>query len=239
LLKKTPLKYYCLDIVIAFFISVLITSNVASCAKIIDLRFSVFGIHLAFDGGTLLFPVAYIIDDLLTEVYGFKIARRVIWTGFIALAISALFFFLLGIMPGEQTWETYAGTQAYNAILGGMSTGGIVLASLSGYLAGNFFNSVILSKMKILTKGRFLWMRTIGSSVAGELIDSLVFISIASLAGVFPWELFVTLVLTNYLLKLSLEIICTPLSYLVIGFLKRAEGIDVYDHGVKYKVFEF
>ncbi|MCL2834353.1 MAG: queuosine precursor transporter [Treponema sp.] len=239
MLKKTPLKYYCLDIVIAFFISVLITSNVASCAKIIDLRFSVFGIHLAFDGGTLLFPVAYIIDDLLTEVYGFKIARRVIWTGFIALAISALFFFLLGIMPGEQTWETYAGTQAYNAILGGMSTGGIVLASLSGYLAGNFFNSVILSKMKILTKGRFLWMRTIGSSVAGELIDSLVFISIASLAGVFPWELFVTLVLTNYLLKLSLEIICTPLSYLVIGFLKRAEGIDVYDHGVKYKVFEF
>jgi uncharacterized integral membrane protein (TIGR00697 family) len=238
--KETlSLQFRCLDAVIAVFVAVLITSNIASSAKIIDLKFSVLGIRLAFDGGTLLFPLAYVAGDLLTEVYGFRVARRAIWIGFLALAISSFFFFILRILPGEATWETYAGASAYEAILGGMSTGGIVLASLAGYLVGEFFNSAIHSRIKVLMKGRLLWVRAIGSSLAGELLDSLVFVGIATFAGVFPWELFVTLVFTNYLLKLSIEVLVTPFTYLSVWFLKKAEGLDVYDRGIKYNPFKF
>jgi uncharacterized integral membrane protein (TIGR00697 family) len=235
---ESGLKYRYLDIVIVFFVAVLIISNIASSAKIIDLKFSIFGISLAFDGGTLLFPIAYVAGDILTEVYGFKIARRAIWTGFLILSLSALFFFVLRMLPGEETWEAYAGNDAYDAILGGMSTGGIVLASLLGYLVGSFSNSAALSRIKVLMKGRLLWVRTIGSSVIGEFVDSFIFISIACLTGVFPWDLFLTLAFTNYILKLSFEIIVTPLCYLIVGKLKKAEKIDVYDIGVKYNPFK-
>ena len=217
----------------------LITSNIASSAKIVDLKFSIFGIHLAFDGGTLLFPISYVIDDLFTEVYGFRIARRAIWSGFIVLAISALFFLILGVLPGEGTWEARTGTAAYRAVLGGMSSGGIVVASLSGYIIGQFFDSAIHSRVKVLMKGRLLWVRTIGSSLVGELLDSLVFVGSASLAGVFPWELFTTLVFTNYLIKISIEVLMTPVSYLSAWLLKKAEGVDVYDRGIKYNPFKF
>jgi len=237
--KNTPLQFRYLDLVIALFAAVLITSNIASSAKIVDLKLSLFGIRLAFDGGTLLFPIAYVIGDLLTEVYGFRIARRAIWTGFIVMAVSALFFFVLGILPPEGTWEAYAGTAAYEAVLGGMSTGGIVLASLSGYLVGEFFNSAVHSRIKVLMNGRLLWVRSIGSSLIGELLDSLVFVGIACLAGVFPRELFTTLALTNYILKMAVEVLVTPFTYLFVWLLKRAEGLDVYDRGVKYNPFKF
>ena len=237
--KNTPLQFRYLDLVIALFAAVLITSNIASSAKIVDLKLSLFGIRLAFDGGTLLFPIAYVIGDLLTEVYGFRIARRAIWTGFIVMAISALFFFILRVLPPEGTWENYAGTAAYDAILGGMSTGGIVLASLSGYLVGEFFNSAVHSRIKVLMNGRLLWVRSIGSSLIGELLDSLVFVGIACLAGVFPRELFVTLVLTNYILKMAVEVLVTPFTYLFVWLLKKAEDLDVYDRGVKYNPFRF
>jgi uncharacterized integral membrane protein (TIGR00697 family) len=118
-----------------------------------------------------------------------------------------------------------------------MSSGGIVLASLAGYLVGEFSNSILLSKMKVTFRNSFLWIRTIGSSLLGELLDSVVFVSIASLAGVFGWELFLTLVLTNYLLKLFLEVIFTPATYAAVRILKKTEGIDVYDDGVKYRLF--
>jgi len=238
-MKKTTLSYRYLDVIIALYTAVLITSNIASSAKIIDLNFAIFGLQLAFDGGTLIFPLAYVMGDLLTEVYGFKIARRAIWTGFIALSLSAFILFLLSVLPGEQAWESYAGSAAYDAILGGMSTGGIVIASLAAYLTGNFFNSAILSRMKIMTKGKFLWMRTIGSSVIGELLDSFIFISIACLAGVFPWELFLMLSVTNFILKLGIEILATPFCYLSVIKLKKAEGIDVYDRDIKYNPFGF
>jgi len=237
--KKTSLQFRYLDFIVALFVAVLITSNIASSAKIVDLKFSIFGIHLAFDGGTLLFPISYVIDDLFTEVYGFRIARRAIWSGFIVLAISALFFLILGVLPGEGTWEARTGTAAYRAVLGGMSSGGIVVASLSGYIIGQFFDSAIHSRVKVLMKGRLLWVRTIGSSLVGELLDSLVFVGIASLAGVFPWELFTTLVFTNYLIKISIEVLMTPVSYLSAWLLKKAEGVDVYDRGIKYNPFKF
>ncbi|GHV86106.1 transporter [Spirochaetia bacterium] len=231
-----------LDMVTAFFAAILVTSNVASSAKIVDLGFSVFGVPMAFDGGTLLFPLSYVFGDILTEVYGFRASRRVIWTGFACLALSALVFFVLRALPPDSFWENgmsggFTGSAAYEAILGGMSSGGIVLASLAGYLAGEFSNSIILSRMKLFFKGRFLWMRTIGSTLAGELLDSLVFVGVASLTGVFGWELFLTLVLTNYLFKCALEVILTPATYLAVGTLKKAEGIDVYDRGVKYRLF--
>ena len=237
--KNASHQFRYLDVMVALFAAVLISSNIASSAKIVDLGFSVMGIHLAFDGGTLLFPLAYVVGDLLTEVYGFKVARRAIWTGFIVLAISALFFFILRILPAERTWESYAGTAAYDAILGGMSTGGIVLASLAGYLVGEFFNSAIHSRIKVLMEGRLFWVRAIGSSLVGELLDSLVFVAIACLTGVFPWELYVTLVFTNYIIKISIEVLIIPFSYLSVWLLKRAEDLDVYDRGVRYNPFKF
>ncbi|MDR1586422.1 MAG: queuosine precursor transporter [Treponema sp.] len=231
-----------LDIVMAFFVMILIVSNVASSAKIVDLGFSLRlpklpAIPLAFDGGTLLFPLSYVFGDILTEVYGFRASRRVIWTGFAALALSSLVFLLLRALPADRNWEEYAGSAAYDAILGGMSTGGIALASLLAYWIGEFSNSVILSRLKVLMKGKLLWVRTIGSTLAGELLDSLVFVFAASLAGVFGWELFPSLVLTNYFLKCAIEALMTPLTYAAVHFLKKGEGIDVYDRGIRYSPF--
>jgi len=209
----------------------------------VDLGITLFGfwgippLHLAFDGGTILFPISYIFGDILTEVYGYKATRRVIWTGFIALSLSSLLFFILKLLPGDKTWESYAGTAAYDAILGGMSTGGIALASLSGYWIGGFSNSAILSRLKVLMKGRSLWIRAIGSSLVGELLDSLAFVFVASLTGVFGWELFKTLVLTNYLFKISMEIIIFPLTFLTARKLKKAEGVDTFDVDVKLNPF--
>ncbi|MDR2433811.1 MAG: queuosine precursor transporter [Treponema sp.] len=225
-----------LDIVMAFFVAVLIVSNIASSAKIVDLGFSLFTIPMAFDGGTLLFPLSYVFGDVLTEVYGFRASRRVIRTGFAALALSSLVFFLLRLLPAESTWEGYAGSAAYDAILGGISGGGIALASLLGYWAGEFSNSVVLSRIKVLMKGRLLWVRTIGSTLVGELLDSLIFVTVASLAGVFGWELFWSLVLTNYLLKCLIEALMTPVTYGAAYLLKKGEGADVYDTNVKYSL---
>lgn len=242
-LKDEIPHYRYFDLIMAFFVAVLITSNVASSAKIVDLGIKLFGfwgippIHLAFDGGTILFPISYIFGDVITEVYGFRASRRVIWTGFIALSLSALLFFFLGSVPGDSAWEAYAGTDAFNAILGGMSSGGIVLASLSGYWIGEFSNSAIHSHLKVLMKGNFLWVRTIGSSLVGELLDSLAFVLVASLTGVFGWELFVTLVLTNYLFKISVEIILFPFTFIAVRKLKKAEGLDTYDVGVSLNPF--
>jgi uncharacterized integral membrane protein (TIGR00697 family) len=233
---STPQSFKHLGTVTAFFAAVLVTSNVASSAKIIDLGFSFFGVPMAFDGGTLLFPLSYVFGDILTEVYGFRASRRVIWTGFACLSLSALIFFLLRRLPADPVWESYAGDAAYEAILGGMSAGGIVLASLAGYLAGEFSNSVVLSRMKIIFKGRLLWVRTIGSTLVGELLDSLFFVLVATLTGVFGWELFLTLVLSNYFFKCALEVILTPATYLAVSSLKKAEGVDVYDEGIKYRL---
>jgi len=228
-------KYF--DRIMAFFVMVLVVSNIASSAKIIELGFNILNIPLAFDAGTLLFPISYIFGDILTEVYGYKRSRRVIWTGFVALALSTLVFWGVQQLPGEATWQEYAGDAAYSAILGGMSSGGIVLASLAAYWLGEFSNSFVLAKMKVLTNGRWLWTRTIGSTLVGELVDSAIFIAIASLFGVFPWSLFVTLAFTNYLLKTATEALMTPLTYLIVNFLKRVENEDYYDRETNFNPF--
>ncbi|HET9914427.1 MAG TPA: queuosine precursor transporter [Anaerolineales bacterium] len=230
-------QYRFFDLIMAVFVTVLVVSNIASSAKIVDWGFSLFGVPMAFDAGTILFPVSYIFGDILTEVYGYKRSRRVIWTGFACLVLSAFIFWIVRVMPGEATWQGYAGDEAYNAILGGMSTGGIVLASLAGYWTGEFTNSFTLAKMKILTNGRWLWMRTIGSTLVGELVDTVMFVIVASAFGVFPWSLFLTLTLTNYLFKCGVEALMTPITYAVVGTLKRAENEDYYDRETNFNPF--
>jgi len=230
--------YRYLDIITALFVTVLVVSNIASSAKIIDWGFSIFGIRFAFDAGTLLFPVSYIFGDILTEVYGYRRSRRVIWIGFLCLGLSAFVFWIVRLLPGEATWQQNAGQAAYNAILGGMSSGGIVLASLLGYWSGEFSNSFTLAKMKLLTTGRLLWTRTIGSTLVGELVDTLVFILIASLLKVFPWSLFITLVLTNYVFKCTIEAVMTPITYWVVNGLKSRENEDYYDRATNFSPFK-
>jgi hypothetical protein len=234
---EPPRVYRYFDLVMAAFVTVLIVSNIASSAKIVDWGVSLFRIPLAFDAGTILFPVSYIFGDILTEVYGYKRSRRVIWTGFACLAASALVLWLVRIMPGEAGWSRSVGQDAYVNILGGMSSGGIVAASLAGYFAGEFSNSFVLAKMKILTRGRRLWTRTIGSTLVGEAVDTAVFVSIATLAGVFSWSIFASLVLTNYLFKCGVEAVMTPVTYGIVRSLKKAEREDHYDYGTNFNPF--
>ena len=232
-------RYLYFDLVMAGFVTVLIVSNIASSAKLVDWGVSVFGIRLAFDGGTILFPVSYIFGDVLTEVYGYRRSRRVIWAGFACLAVSALVLWLVRIMPGEAGWLAGGGQQAYMLALGGMSTGGIVLASLVAYFAGEFSNSFVLAKMKVLTRGKWLWTRTVGSTLVGEAVDTSIFVTIASLTGVFPWTVFVTLVLTNYIFKVAIEALMTPVTYRVVHVLKKAEQEDWYDYDTDWNPFAF
>ncbi|GAB4460897.1 MAG: queuosine precursor transporter [Anaerolineales bacterium] len=228
-------KYF--DLIMAVFVTVLLLSNIASSAKIVDLGFSLFHVPMAFDAGTILFPVSYIFGDVLTEVYGYKRSRRVIWMGFACLALSAVIFGVVRALPGEATWQGYAGDEAYAAILGGMSSGGIVLASLAAYWAGEFSNSFVLAKMKVLTNGRWLWTRTIGSTLVGEFVDTVMFVAVASAFGVFPWSLFLALTVTNYLFKCAVEALMTPVTYGVVGFLKKAENEDYFDRGTNFNPF--
>jgi len=230
-------QYRYFDLIMAVFVTVLVLSNIASSAKIVDLGFSLFGVPMAFDAGTILFPVSYIFGDVLTEVYGYKRSRRVIWMGFACLALSAVILWFVNVLPGEATWQDYAGDAAYGAILGGMSTGGIVLASLAGFWTGEFANSITLAKMKVLTNGRWLWTRTIGSTLIGELVDTVMFVVVASAFGVFPWSLFLALTVTNYLFKCAVEALMTPATYGVVGFLKKVENEDYYDTETNFNPF--
>jgi uncharacterized integral membrane protein (TIGR00697 family) len=230
-------RYRYLDIVMAVFVTILITSNIASSAKIVDWGFSILGVRLAFDGGTILFPVSYIFGDILTEVYGYRRSRRVIWIGFASLAACAAVLWLVRVMPGESGWVKAGGPAAYAMALGGMSTGGIVVASLVAYFAGEFSNSFVLARMKVLTGGRWLWLRTIGSTLVGEAVDTGLFVTVASAAGVFPWQIFLSLTVTNYIFKCAIEAIMTPVTYRIVRSLKRAENVDWYDRDTNFNPF--
>ncbi len=228
-----PLKYY--DLVMATFVTVLLLSNLLSSAKIIDLNASLLGIPLVFDAGTLVFPIAYIFGDVLTEVYGYARARRVIWMGFAASLLLVGFTALAGALPGESLWQESVGQAAYNGVLGGIS--GLIVASLAAYWLGSFSNSYVMARMKIMTAGRWLWGRTIGSTLVGQGVDTTSFILIAALLGVFPWEIIVSLILTNYLFKVGIEVLMTPLTLRVVRGLKSAEGLDVYDRDTNFNPF--
>jgi hypothetical protein len=231
-------KYY--NQITALFVAVLLVSNIASSAKIVDWGVSLFGVPLAFDAGTLLFPLSYIFGDILTEVYGYRYSRRVIWIGFACAALMSLTLWVVGRLPGEATWEANVGQQAYDAILGGVSSGALVIASLAAYWAGEFSNSFVLAKMKILTRGRWLWSRTIGSTLVGEGVDTILFVSLATLFKVpgFVPQIWLTLVTTNYLFKVGIEALMTPVTYRVVNWLKRVEGEDYYDYETDFNPFK-
>ncbi|MFH1235730.1 MAG: queuosine precursor transporter [Parcubacteria group bacterium] len=218
------MKFKYFDIILGLFVAVLLISNVAS-TKIVQ-----FG-PFTFDGGTILFPLVYIFGDILTEVYGFKAARRVIWTGFFGALLMSVVFIVVGKLPAATDWNNQ---DAYNAILG--LTPRIVIASLIAYFAGEFSNSVTLAKMKIATKGKWLWSRTIGSTLIGQVVDTGLFILIA-FWGVLPGELIWMLIVSNYLFKVGVEVVFTPATYGVVGFLKKREAVDTYDTETKLSPF--
>ncbi len=226
--KEIRHNFKYLDVVTVSFAVILILSNFASSAKIIDWGFSLGKVRMAFDAGTVFFPFAYIFGDVLTEVYGYSRSRRVIWLGFGALLFSFLMFLLIRLLPGESTWQQTVGQSAFDSVLGGVSFGGIVLSSILGYLFGSFSNAVIMALMKSVTKGKFLWARTISSTIIGEFVDSLIFVAVATLTGVFARELFWSLTLTNYIFKVMVEVLFTPATYKIVNKLKLAEGVDIY-----------
>jgi hypothetical protein len=218
--------YRHIDTVTALFVAVLLISNVAS-TKIVDLWF------FTFDGGTLLFPLSYIFGDILTEVYGYGRSRKVIWLGFASALLMSLVLILVGKMPSARGWENQ---EAYEKILG--LTPRIVLASLAAYFSGEFSNSFVLAKMKILTRGRHLWLRTIGSTLVGELVDTLLFVMIA-FGGTLSARLLWAVVVSNYVFKTAVEVFFTPLTYWIVRVLKRAEGADYYDLHTNFSPFYF
>jgi|SRR5581483_7925348 len=216
--------YRYLDVITVLFVAILLISNVVS-SKIIGIG------SFAFAGGVIIFPLSYIFGDILTEVYGYKLSRRVIWLGFALNLLMAVIFTLVGSLPPAAGWPNQ---DAYEKILG--LTPRIVIASLLGYFVGEFLNSFVLAKMKLATKGKWLASRTIGSTLVGELIDTVLFVGIA-FWGVLPQNLITTIIISNYLAKTVIEIIFTPVTYLIVNWLKRAEKEDYFDTKTNFNPF--
>lgn len=220
-----PKSFRHLDTITALFVAVLLISNITS-TKILD-----FG-AFTFDGGTLLFPLSYIFGDILTEVYGYGRSRKVIWLGFISALLLSVTLMIVGVLPPANDWPHQ---EAYDAILG--LTPRIVLASLIAYVAGGFANAVVLAKLKILTHGQQLWVRTISSTLVGQGIDTLLFVAIA-FWGVLPNELLVAIVISNYIFKCGVEVLFTPVTYWITGWLKQQEQEDYYDRETNFNPFQ-
>ncbi|QNE31384.1 queuosine precursor transporter [Sphingomonas sp. NBWT7] len=229
-LRGRALRFY--DFVMAAFVAILLLSNVLGAGKVAQIWLPGVG-YWPFGAGILFFPVGYVIGDVLTEVYGYARARRVIWAGFAATVFMALMAWVVVALPPAPDWTNQA---AYESVFGQVPR--IVFASMCAFWAGEFVNSYVLARMKLATGGRHLWMRTIGSTIAGQGIDSLIFYPLAFL-GAQGWttELVVTVLFTQWALKVAWEVVLTPLTYLVIGWLKRAEGIDVFDDATDFTPF--
>ncbi len=215
-------RYY--DLVMAAFVAVLLISNIAS-SKILVLG------PFTFDGGTILFPISYIFNDVLTEVYGYARARRVIWVSFAAAALMAAILAIVGALPADPSWGRQ---EAYEMILG--VTPRIVAGSLLAFWVGSFSNAWVLARLKILTAGRWLWTRTVASTLVGEGLDTVVFVLLA-FYGVLPHALLLPLIASNYVFKVGMEAVMTPVTYWVVNGLKRAEHEDHYDRGTDFSPF--
>lgn len=220
--QSQPTRYSVWFVVlVGVFVTCLITANIAAVKLV-----SIFG--LVAPAGIVVFPISYIVGDVLTEVYGFRQARRVIWLGFACNLIAVMGILAGQLLPGAPFWDAQA---AYERILG--YTPRLLIASFLAYLVGEFANSFVLAKMKVATQGRWLWMRTIGSTIVGEGLDSLVFIVIA-FAGTIPPDTLLTTILTQWLFKTVYEALATPITYAVVAFYKRREGVDTYDQDVSF-----
>jgi hypothetical protein len=219
-------RYY--DFVMAAFVTVLICSNLIGPAKIVQLD-----AWPAFGAGVLFFPISYVFGDVLTEVYGYARARRVIWAGFAGLAFASLMAAVVVALPPAPFWEHQ---KAYETAFGQAPR--IAAASMFAYFCGEFVNSFVLAKMKILTAGRWLWTRTIGSTIVGEAVDSALFYPLAFYgSGIIPNDKLPAIMLAQFTLKVAVEVIFTPLTYKIVGALKRAENEDYYDRGTRFTPF--
>jgi uncharacterized integral membrane protein (TIGR00697 family) len=221
------------DFVMAAFVVILLLSNVIGAGKraVIDLPF--IGAW-PFGAGILFFPISYVIGDVLTEVYGYARARRCIWAGFIAMLFMVFMSWVVVKLPPDAGWT---GQAAYESVFGQVPR--IVLASIVAFWAGEFANSFVLAKMKIWTQGRHLWTRTIGSTIVGQGIDSLIFYPLAFLgAPDWPADAMLKVMASQFILKVSWEVLLTPVTYAVVGFLKRREGVDVFDTETNFTPFK-
>jgi uncharacterized integral membrane protein (TIGR00697 family) len=218
------------DFVMAAFVTILLLSNVLGAGKVATVDLPVIGAW-PFGAGILFFPVSYVLGDVLTEVYGYGRARRCIWAGFAALLFMAFMAFVVVALPPAASWH---GQEAYEAVFGQVPR--IVFASIAAFWAGEFVNSFVLAKMKIWTAGRHLWMRTIGSTLVGQGVDSLIFYPLA-FYGLWDNATLVTVLLTQWALKVGWEALLTPVTYAVVGFLKRREGVDVFDTDTDFTPF--
>jgi queuosine precursor transporter len=220
------------DFVMAAFVAILLLSNVLGAGKVAVIHLPVIGAW-PFGAGILFFPVSYVIGDVLTEVYGYARARRVIWAGFAATLFMAVMAWVVVALPPAPDWTNQA---AYETVFGQVPR--IVFASMCAFWAGEFVNSYVLARMKVWSGGRHLWMRTIGSTIAGQGVDSLIFYPLA-FWGAAGWttDLVVTVLFTQWALKVGWEALLTPVTYAVVGWLKRAEGVDVFDRGTDFTPF--
>lgn len=227
--KRPARNYRCYDLVMAAFVCVLLCANLIGVSKVTEVE--LFGTTVAFGAGNLFFPLSYLFGDVLTEVYGYARSRRVVWAGFSALAFASFMSFVVVHLPPAQNWS---GQSVIEQAFG--STWRIATASLVGYFCGEFVNSFTLAKLKILTGGRLLWTRTIGSTVVGEACDTLVFYPLA-FYGTWPTDLLLSVMVANYLLKVGWEVIATPFTYRFVAALKRIEQEDFFDRDTNFTPF--
>ncbi len=230
----TPARHYrYYDLVMAGFVTVLICSNLIGPAKIAQVDFPVVG-ALTFGAGVLFFPISYVFGDILTEVYGYSRARKVIWAGFAGLGFASFMSSVVVALPPAPFWQHQG---AYEIAFG--STGRIVAASMAAYFCGEFVNSFVLAKMKILTAGRWLWTRTIGSTIAGEAVDSALFYPLAFYgSGIIPDDRLPLVMVAQFFAKVGVEVVFTPVTYKVVAALKRAEHEDYYDRHTDFNPFK-
>jgi uncharacterized integral membrane protein (TIGR00697 family) len=216
----------------AAFVAVLLCSSLIGVHKVSSINLPFYGEYI-YGAGVLFFPISYLFNDIMTEVYGFARSRRAVWMGFAALAFASLMSYVVTTLPAAPTMSAEH-QSAVNFIFG--QTARITLASLVAFWAGEFVNSFVLAKVKILTEGKFLWVRTIGSTFAGEFVDSIIFYPIAFL-GTWSNEQVVSVMIGNYFLKVFWEILATPFTYWIVNFLKRAEHEDFYDRDTDFNPF--
>jgi queuosine precursor transporter len=215
-----------LDVITAAFITVLLCANIIGTAKVV----TVFGLN--FGAGVFFFPISYIFGDVLTEVYGYARSRRVVWMGFSAMLFASLVAMAIVAMPSADAEQGRVAAQVFG------QTPRIFIASLLAFFLGDLLNSYVLAKMKVATNGKYLWMRTIGSTIIGEAIDSLVFYPLA-FAGVWPQDILGSVMLDNYLTKLAIEVLMTPVTYWVVAKLKTLEHVDYFDRDTNFSPFKF
>ena len=227
-------RYKYFDLIMAAFVAVLLCSNLIGVQKVsyITVPFTG-GYQYIYGAGVLFFPISYFFGDILTEVYGYKRSRRVIWAGFGAMAFASLMSFIVTSLPDSHTMSADQ-VKALNMMFG--QTWRIVLASLSAFWLGEFANSFVLAKLKIKTEGKYLWTRTIGSTAIGEAVDSLIFYPLAFL-GTWSNEQVISVMIGNYFVKVAWEVLATPLTYKVVNFLKRAEHEDYFDRDTDFNPF--